>query len=130
MPCRQCDNGKWQWGSGPCTYDSKADCERANSESLAPTVLQRLIDEMDSVLGDPDARLQATLTSATKTLLRETRDSVQEDVRVSEAIAAEVRAEAESGALFWGCVRTLARTIGELPVRVFRKRKGDASRAI
>ena len=31
MPCRQCDNGKWRWGSGPCTYDSKADCERANS---------------------------------------------------------------------------------------------------
>ena len=32
MPCRQCDNGKWRWGSGPCTYDSKAGCERANSE--------------------------------------------------------------------------------------------------
>jgi hypothetical protein len=30
MPCTQCDDGKWRWGSGPCEYDSQADCEAAN----------------------------------------------------------------------------------------------------
>ncbi len=31
MPCRLCDNGKWRWGSGPCEYESRAECERANA---------------------------------------------------------------------------------------------------
>lgn len=30
MPCTKCANGKWRWGSGPCQYDTKADCERAH----------------------------------------------------------------------------------------------------
>lgn len=29
MPCKKCDNGKWQLGSGPCMYESKTTCERA-----------------------------------------------------------------------------------------------------
>jgi|GEM_PF-1009744 len=31
MPCKQCDNGKWQWGNGPCQYDTKEACERAHA---------------------------------------------------------------------------------------------------
>lgn len=31
MPCQQCENGKWKWGStGECSYDSKSACEAAN----------------------------------------------------------------------------------------------------
>ena len=43
MPCRQCDNGKWRWGSGPCTYDSRADCERANSERAEDDRVESLL---------------------------------------------------------------------------------------
>jgi HK97 family phage prohead protease len=31
MPCRQCENGNWRWGEGPCEYESEADCEAANA---------------------------------------------------------------------------------------------------
>jgi hypothetical protein len=27
MPAKECDNGKWQWGSGPCKFDSKREAE-------------------------------------------------------------------------------------------------------
>jgi hypothetical protein len=30
MPCQQCEDGKWRWGSGPCEYDSKEECEAAH----------------------------------------------------------------------------------------------------
>lgn len=30
MPCKQCKNGKYQWGGGECQYDTLQECESAN----------------------------------------------------------------------------------------------------
>lgn len=32
MPCTECANGRWRWGSGPCEYGSSEECQRAHPE--------------------------------------------------------------------------------------------------
>tara|TARA_R110000787_G_scaffold12678_3_gene40734 strand:+ start:250 stop:954 length:705 start_codon:yes stop_codon:yes gene_type:complete len=50
MPCTKCEDGKYKWGkTGDCQYETKAECEAANSyEEVKPTRIVELIIEDDN----------------------------------------------------------------------------------
>ncbi len=55
MPCTKCENGKYKWGkTGECKYDSKEECEKANSKKyskMKPTPLgKKSYDEYEKEL--------------------------------------------------------------------------------
>ena len=51
MPCTKCEEGKYKWGeTGDCKYDTKEECENANSnyEEMKTTSIVELVIDEDS----------------------------------------------------------------------------------
>ncbi len=59
MPCRQCENGKWKWGTrGDCIYDSRAECEEANKGKAQVSGLLKVMTSPWALLPSKFAEIQ------------------------------------------------------------------------
>lgn len=47
MPCKKCDNGKYRFGNGNCSYDTLAECKRANQSY---DIVELVIDDDNEAL--------------------------------------------------------------------------------
>ena len=58
MPCKQCKDGQYKWGTtGECKYATKSECEAANPYKYEETVMDKITKIVELVIADDSEEL-------------------------------------------------------------------------
>ena len=58
MPCKQCTDGQYKWGTtGECKYATKSECEAANPYKYEETVMDKITKIVELVIADDSEEL-------------------------------------------------------------------------